>query len=228
MKIILFGSTGMIGQGALRECQRDAGVTQILTVVRRPSQQKHPKTRELLHTDFTDYSACTDAFTGYDACFFCLGTSSAGMKEDDYRRIRHDYTLAAARALLPLNPRMTFVYISGEGADSTEHGRVMWARVRGKTENDLFALSPSNVYVIRPAVIQPLDGIEARQRWTRILYKATSPLMPLLRAIAPRYVTDTTRLGRAMLAIARHGARDHILYTPDVNALARQREVPVV
>lgn len=209
----------MIGQGALRECLQDPGVHEVLAVVRNPGLPAHPKLRELVHKDFLHYDDVASQFAGYDACFFCLGTSSAGMKEDEYKRITHDFTLAAAEAILAQNPSATFIYISGEGADSTEHGRIMWARVRGKTENDLFALPYKNTYVIRPAVIQPLHGIEARQQWIRVLYKVTRPLLPLLRAVAPRYVTDTERLGRAMLVIARKGAPKRILYTPDVNAL---------
>ena len=219
MKVILFGATGMIGQGALRECLIDPDVTEVLAVVRQPTGQQHTKLRELVRKDFTDYSDITNELTGYDACFFCLGTSSAGMKEDAYRRITYDFTLAAAHAIVPRNPALTFIYISGEGADTTESGRIMWARVRGKTENDLLALPSEKVYIIRPAVIQPLHGIEARQRWTRVLYKVTAPLLPVLRALAPKYVTDTERLGRAMLLIAKQGAPKHILYTPDVNAL---------
>src|SRR5207237_7941049 len=140
----------------------DAEVTSVLSVVRRPTGRTHPKLHELVHSSFTDYSSVTTQLTGYDACFFCLGTSSAGMSEADYRVITYDYTLAAARAFLHANAGKTFIYISGEGADSTENGKVMWARVRGKTENDLLALPNGSVYIIRPAVIQPLHGIEAR------------------------------------------------------------------
>ncbi|HUP88582.1 MAG TPA: NAD(P)H-binding protein [Longimicrobiales bacterium] len=219
MKVVLFGASGMIGQGALRECLNDPQVNEVLAVVRKPSGVKHAKLRELIHSDFTDYAAIGTQLNGYDACLFCLGTSSAGMSEAEYKVITYDYTLAAARILIQRNPALTFIYISGEGADPTEQGRVMWARVRGKAENDLLKLS-DKVYIIRPAVIQPLHGIEARQRWTRILYKVTGPLIPLLRAALPRYVTDTERLGRAMLNIARRGASKRILHTPDVNAIA--------
>jgi uncharacterized protein YbjT (DUF2867 family) len=219
MKVILFGATGMIGQGALRECLLAPDVTEVLAVVRKLTGIVNAKLRELIHADFADYAAVADKLVGYDACFFCLGTSSAGMSEPDYRRITYDYTLAAAHAIVPRNPSLTFVYISGEGADSTEKGRIMWARVRGKTENDLLALPSEKVYILRPAVIQPLDGIEARQRWTRLLYKVTAPLLPVLKAVAPKYVTDTGRLGRAVLELARHGAPKRILYTPDINAL---------
>lgn len=220
MKVVLFGASGMIGQGALRECLNDSQVTGVLAVVRNTTGVKHGKLRELVHSDFSDLGPLGAQLSGYDACFFCLGTSSAGMNEAEYKVITYDYTLAAARTLLQRNPALTFIYISGAGADPTEQGRVMWARVRGKAENDLLKLS-DKVYIIRPAVIEPLHGIEARQRWTRILYKVSSPLIPLLRAALPQYVTDTERLGRAMLNIARRGAGKHILHTADVNAIAQ-------
>lgn len=219
MKVILFGSTGMIGQGALRECLLDPHVTEVLAVVRKPTGQTHSKLRELIHADFTNYGDVAPQLTGYDACFFCLGTSSAGMNESAYRRITYDFTMAAARTVLERNPDLTFVYISGEGADSTEQGRVMWARVRGQLENDLFKLPYKNTYVIRPAVIRPMHGIEARQRWTRLLYKATAPILPMLGKLAPAYVTDTERLGRTMLRVAAHGAPKRVLSTTDVNAI---------
>ena len=209
----------MIGQGALRECLLDPRVAEVLAVVRKPTGQQHAKLRELVHTDFTNYSDVAPQLAGYDACFFCLGTSSAGMSEADYRRITYDFTMAAARAVLERNPDLTFIYISGEGADSTEQGRIMWARVRGKLENDLFKLPNKNVYVIRPAVIRPMHGIEARQRWTRLLYKVTAPLLPMVAKLAPRYVTDTERLGRTMVRIAANGAPKRVLDTTDVNAI---------
>lgn len=209
----------MIGQGALRECLLDPRVAEVLAVVRKPTGQQHAKLRELVHADFTNYSDVAPQLAGYDACFFCLGTSSAGMSEPDYRRITYDFTMAAARAVLERNPALTFIYISGEGADSTEQGRIMWARVRGKLENDLFKLPNKNVYVIRPAVIRPMHGIEARQRWTRLLYKVTAPLLPMVAKLAPRYVTDTEKLGRAMVRIAANGAPKRVLDTTDVNAI---------
>jgi uncharacterized protein YbjT (DUF2867 family) len=219
MKVILFGSTGMIGQGALRECLLDPAVDEVLAIVRKPGGQTHAKLRELVHTDFTDYTSIAPRLAGYDAGFFCLGTSSVGKSEAEYRVITYDFTLAAARALLAQNPRLTFIYISGEGADQTEKGSVMWARVRGKTENDLLALS-DNVYVIRPAVIQPLHGIEARQRWTRVLYKVTAPLLPALRKLLPNYVTTTEELGRVMIDIAKRGSPKRVLTTSDLRTSA--------
>ena len=137
MKVILFGATGMVGQGSLRECLLDPGIESVLAVGRSPIAQRHPKLREILRDSFLDYSAIESQLTGYDACFFCLGVSSVGMSEERYRHLTYDITLAAATALARLNPQMVFVYVSGQGTDSTEQGRLMWARVKGKTENDL-------------------------------------------------------------------------------------------
>lgn len=171
MNAILFGATGMVGQGVLRECLLDPGVHQILSIVRTPSGQQHPKLRELVHTDFFDYSTIEPELTGFDACFFCLGVSSAGMDEAKYKRLTYDLTLAAATTLAKLNPQMTFLYVSGAGTDSTEHGRSMWARVKGKTENDLLKLPFHAAYMFRPGVIQPLHGIRSKTK----LYQTSTP-----------------------------------------------------
>jgi uncharacterized protein YbjT (DUF2867 family) len=221
MKVILFGATGMIGQGTLRECLLDPAIDEVLAIVRSPLPERHAKLRELVHTDFTDYSAIAPALTGYGATFFCLGTSSVGKSEDEYRRITYDFTLAAARVLLTHNPGLTFVYISAEGTDTTEQGSIMWARVRGKTENDLLALSP-NVYAVRPAVVQPLHGIVPRERWVRVLYRLTAPILPVFGRVAPKYFTTTEQLGRALIEIAKHGAPKRTLSTLDVAALAQR------
>jgi uncharacterized protein YbjT (DUF2867 family) len=218
MKVILFGATGMIGQGVLRECLLDGGVESVLAVVRTPTGQRHAKLREIVHPDFLDFSAIGDELAGYDACFFCLGVSSAGMSEPDYRRVTYDVTLAAARVLAERNPGMTFVYVSGEGTDSSERGRVMWARVKGSTENALLKL-PFNAYMFRAGYIQPMHGITSRTRLYRLLYAVTTPLYPVLRRIAPRSVTTTEQVGRAMIAIARNGADKPILRNADINAI---------
>ena len=162
MKVILFGATGMVGQGVLRECLLDAGVESVLAVGRSPTGQRHAKLREIVHDDFLDYSAIESELTGYDACFFCLGVSSVGMNEERYRHLTYDITLAAARTLAKLNPQMVFVYVTGRGTNSTEHGSLMWARVKGKTENDLLKLPFKAAYMFRPAGIQPLHGIRSK------------------------------------------------------------------
>ena len=200
MNILLFGATGMVGQGVLRECLRDDRVTNVIAVVRAPLGVTHAKLRELIHRDFADLSSLAAEFKAIDACFFCLGVTSAGKGEDEYRRITHDYTLAAARAL-PQTPAVTFVYVSGEGTDSTERGRSMWARVKGRTENELLAM-PFRAYMFRPAYIQPVHGVVSRTAWIRWLYAGLSWLYPLLRRLIPAHVTTTENMGRAMLAVA--------------------------
>ncbi|WP_331772569.1 NAD(P)H-binding protein (plasmid) [Embleya sp. NBC_00888] len=219
MHVLLFGATGMVGQGVLRECLRDDRVTGVTAVVRAPLGTADPKLREIVHADFTDFSALAPEFETVDACFFCLGVSSVGKREDEYRRITHDYTLAAARAL-PANPALTFVYVSGEGTDSTERGRSMWARVKGRTENELLAM-PFRAYMFRPGFIHASHGEMSRTPTYRRLYVVTSRLYPLLRRVAPKYVTTTENLGRAMLAVAaRNGAGERILRSPDINRTA--------
>jgi uncharacterized protein YbjT (DUF2867 family) len=218
VNVILFGGTGMVGSGALRELLLDPGVERVLLVGRRPSGRTEPKIRELVLPDLSDFSALAEVAAEYDACFFCLGVTAAGMSEADYRKVTYDLTLAAAEALAGARPAMTFVYVSGEGSDSTEKGRVMWARVRGETENALLRL-PLRTYVLRPGFIQPANGEVSRTRWYRIVYAATRPLYPLLKRLAPGRVTTTEHVGRAMLALAREDREEPILHSRDINAL---------
>ena len=185
MRVILFGATGMVGQGVLRECLLDPGVEQVLAVVRAATGRRDEKLRELVVRDFLDYSSVEKELAGYDACFFCLGVTSAGIKEEDYRRITHDVTVAAAETLVRLNQGMTFVFVSGMGADSTESGRVMWARIKGQAENAILRTPFKARYVFRPAYIQPLHGIQSRTRLYRILYLVVAPLYPVLKAFSP-------------------------------------------
>jgi uncharacterized protein YbjT (DUF2867 family) len=159
MKVIIFGATGMVGQGVLRECLLDPDVRRVLSIGRSATGQRHEKLRELIRADLLDYSAIENELRGYDACFFCLGITSLGLSEEQYRRVTYDITMAAAKALARLNPDMTFVYVTGAGTDSTEHGRTMWARVKGETENALLRLPFRAAYTFRPAAIQPLYGI---------------------------------------------------------------------
>ena len=222
MRVILFGATGMIGQGVLRECLLDPGVEHVLAIGRNPSGQSHPKLRDLVHRDLFDYSAIEPELTGFHACFFCLGVSSAGMSESDYRHITHDLTMAAATTLARLNPSMTFIYISGAGADSSERGRVAWARIRGRLENTLFKLPFHGVYSFRPAAVQPLHGIRSRTALYRALYVLGAPLWPLLRALFPVYVTTTEIIGRAMLETARHGAPKQVMENRDINLMVER------
>ena len=206
MKVILFGATGMVGQGVLRECLLDPRVEQVLAVGRTPPAVSHPRLQVLRVESFLDYSGAEAELSGYDACFFCLGVSSAGMKEADYRRITCDYTLAAAQALVRLNPGMTFLYISGAHTDSTGSGRSMWARVKGQTENALLAMPVKAAYMLRPGFIQPLHGIRSRTRLYNVLYGVAGPLLvALMKRFAPGLMVTTEELGRAMINVALEG-----------------------
>jgi uncharacterized protein YbjT (DUF2867 family) len=219
MKVILFGATGMVGQGVLRECLLDASVESVLAVGRSPTGQRHAKLREIMHDNFLDYSAIEPQLAGYDACFFCLGVSSVGMSEQRYRHLTYDITIAAAKALSKLNPGMVFVYVTGRGTDSSEQGPLMWARVKGKTENDLLKLPFKAAYMFRPAGIQPLHGIRSRTAWVQALYVAAAPLLTLLNRVAPNYMTTTEQVGRAMIKVARDGYPRPVLESEDINRL---------
>ena len=209
----------MVGQGVLRECLLDPDVERVLSIVRAPSGRREPKLRELVHQDFFDFSAIENDLAGYDACFFCLGVSSAGMKEADYRRVTYDITLAAARVLARLNPGMTFIYVSGTGTDSSEKGRSMWARVKGKTENDLLRLPFKAAYMFRPGAIVPLYGAKSKTKFVQALYTALKPVLPILYTLFPKYVTTTEQVGRAMLKVVKQGAPKSVLETSDINTI---------
>lgn len=217
MKIILFGATGMVGQGVLRECLFDPDVTDVLAIGRSVTGQQHLKLREIVHTDFLNYATIEHDLSGYDACFFCLGITSLGMNEENYRRVTYDITMAAARTLVRLNPGMTFVYVTGASTDSTEQGRLMWARVKGKTENDLLRLPFKAAYMFRPAAIQPLHGIKSKTGWVQAIYVMAGPLLTFLRKVSPKYVTSTVQIGRAMLSVAKRGYPTRILESEDIN-----------
>jgi len=219
MNVLLFGATGMVGQGVLRECLLDPEVQSVLSIGRAQTGQRHPKLRELVHGDFLDFSALEQDMAGFDTCFFCLGVSSAGMSEERYQRVTYDITMAAARTLAKLNPNMTFIYVSGMGTDSSERGRVMWARVKGKTENALMKLPFKARYMFRPGFIQPLHQIRSKTRLYRAFYAITGPVYPVIRALFPRYVTTTEQLGRAMIKVAKQGAQKSVLENWDINRI---------
>jgi uncharacterized protein YbjT (DUF2867 family) len=219
MNVILFGATGMVGQGILRECLLDPDVQLVLSVVRTTSGQQHQKLHELLHSNFFDYSEIESQLTGFDACFFSLGVSSAGMDEAKYTHLTYDLTLSAATTLARLSPQMTFLYVSGAGTDSTERGRSMWARIKGKTENDILKLSFRAAYMFRPGFIQPLHGIRSKTRLYQTVYTLLNPILPLLKFILPQYVTTTEQVGRAMLQVAKHGYPRPILESKDIDSL---------
>jgi uncharacterized protein YbjT (DUF2867 family) len=204
----------MVGQGVLRECLRDDSVEVILAVGRNSTDIKHPKLREVVHKDMFDSGAVGSDLEGYDACFFCLGVSSAGMSEADYTRLTFDLTLGWAKAMARVNPRMTFVYVSGAGTG----GKTMWAQVKKRTEDALFSLFP-NAYMFRLAMLRPMHGEVSKTRWTRVAYILFRPLLPLVRAVAPGLVISTEELGRAMLRVTREGAPKRVLENRDMVTL---------
>jgi uncharacterized protein YbjT (DUF2867 family) len=219
MKVIVFGASGMIGQGVLRACLRDASITDVLVIGRTPTRVTHPKLRERLRQNFEDYADIDSELSGYDACFYCLGVSSAGMEEAAYRHITYDLTMSAAATLLRLNPRMTFIYVSGQGTDSTAQGKSMWARVKGETENALLKMPFKAAYMMRPGLIQPVDGATSKTKLYRNIYVVIRPLWPLLKRLMPRAITTTAQIGEAMIVLATSGAPKRILEPPDILAL---------
>ncbi len=221
MKVVLFGATGMVGQGVLRECLLDPNVEAILLVGWSASGGRHSKLREIVLEDLSNYTDVAAGLSGLDACFFCLGVSSGGMSEREYERVTYGITLAAAGILSRLNPQMTFVYVSGAGADSSEHGRSMWARVKGRTENALLQLPFAAAYMFRPGVIEPLHGVTSKTRAYRVFYTLAKPLLPLLRHAFPNHVLTTEQIGRAMLTVARQGCAKRVLESKDIRALIR-------
>jgi uncharacterized protein YbjT (DUF2867 family) len=221
VNVLIFGATGMVGQGVLRECLQAPDVELVQTVGRTPTGQQHPKLRELVHAEMWDYSGVQAELSDYDACFFCIGVTSSGVSEKTYTHLTYDMTIAAASALARVNPQMVFVYVSAAGSDTSENGRIMWERVRGKTENALLKLSFRGVYILRPGMIQPLDGIKSKTAAYRIFYSLTKPLLPLLRAALPKYVVTTRQVGQAMLALVRNGSPKRVLESEDISSISR-------
>lgn len=219
MKVIVLGATGMVGRGVLRECLADPAIERVLVVGRNASGITDGKLHEIVRADLFELSNLADELSGYDGCFFCLGVSSAGMAEEKYRRVTYDLTLGVARILADRNPGSAFVYVSGQGTDSSEQGRSMWARVKGATENALLRL-PLRVYLFRPGYIQPLHGTTSRTRWYRLMYVLTTPLYPVLKRLFPGQVTTTEQIGRAMINLARDGGPSRVLAPRDINAAA--------
>ncbi len=218
MKVILFGASGMVGQGVLRECQLDTDVETVLAVGRSVVANVSGKLRELVVPDLMRIADQAESLQGYDACFFCLGVSSAGMSEARYSELTYDLTLTVAQVLAAQNPGMTFIYVSGAGTDSSEHGSSMWARVKGRTENALLRLPIKAAFMLRPGVIQPLHGARSKTRSYRLLYQFSAPLLPLIRRLFPKHVTTTEQMGRAMIKLARQGGPKQVLEVADINA----------
>ncbi len=218
MKVILFGGTGMVGQGVLRECIADPAVEQVLLVVRKPAGVSSPKVIELVHEDFFDWAGVEGQFAGFDTCFFCLGVSALGMTEAEYRKTTYDLTLGVAEMLARVGSLKTFVYVSGQGTNA--NGRQMWARVKGATENALLEMPFAQVFCFRPGYIQPLHGIRSKVGWYNGIYAVLSWAYPLLRRIAAGSVTSTEEVGVAMIAVARDGYPKRILENADIHAAA--------
>jgi uncharacterized protein YbjT (DUF2867 family) len=214
MKVIVFGATGMVGQGVLRECLRDETVDNVLVIGRNSIGQTHPKLRELRRPDMFDFGGVAVELQGYNACFFCLGVSAAGMNQTEYTRLTYDLTLGWAKVLARINPAMTFIYVSGAGTG----GKAMWAQVKKRTEDALLALFP-NAYMFRIGALRAMHGEVSKTRWTRILYAIFRPLWPLVRVIASGSMITTEQLGRAMIRVARHGAPTRVLENRDLIAV---------
>lgn len=221
LRVIIYGATGMVGQGVLRTCLADDGVAQVLTVGRRPTGLVHPRLTEFANADPATW-ATPALVSGYDACFFCLGVSSLGLSEAEYARVTYDLTLAVARPMAAVNPGMTFIYVSGQGTDSTEQGRTMWARVKGRTENALRRLPFRAAYGFRPGIIQPVDGVRSGTAWVRWSYVLLAPVLPLVRALLPNAIVTSTDMGLAMLRVAREGYPNPSLEPRDIRACARR------
>lgn len=219
MKVIIFGGSGMVGQGVLRECLLDPDVEKVLSVGRSRIKQVDPKIEEIIQKNLFDVTKIESRLAGYEACFFTLGVSAFRMSEADYTHLTYDLTLSIANTLARLNPRMTFIYVSGAGTNSSETGGQMWARVKGRTENALLKLPFKAAYMFRPGFIQPLHGITSKTGLYRAIYTVIGPLSPVLSRL-PGFATTTERLGRAMIAVAKKGYPKKILESSDINAVA--------
>lgn len=220
MKALIISTSGMIGKGLLLECLENPLVESVIAVNRQSCNIQHPKMREILHADFYDFSPVIQEFAHCDACFFCMGVTSAGLREEEYKRITYTLTLNFAQLLVGVNSNVVFCYISGAGSDSTEHGNTMWARVKGKTENALLALPFKDAYMLRPGYIQPLKGIKSKTFWYNALYAVVKPLYPLFKSMKS-LVTDTSTLGRAMIHVAAQGYGKKILESTDINNIGQ-------
>jgi len=223
VRVILFGATGMIGQGVLRECLLDPRVENVLSIGRKAIGVSHAKFREIVHTDLLDYSAIAPQLIGFDACFFCLGVTSAGTDPAQYERITYGIPLAAAQTLVRTSANMTFVYVSGAGTDSSERGRTRWARVKGQAENAILRLGFRATYMFRPGFIQPLHGIRSRTKSYRVFYTLTAPILPVLRLIVPSSILTTEQIARAMITVAEVGAPKQILESADIFLLSQMK-----
>jgi len=219
MKVLIFGATGMVGRGVLHECLLAEDVGLVQTVGRTATEIQSGKLREVVHPNLFDLTAIEDKLTGFDACFFCLGVSSAGMTEEAYTRLTYTLTVSVAETLARLNSQMTFVYVSGAGTDSSERGRSIWARVKGRTENALLRMPFRAAYMFRPGLIVPMHGIQSKTPSYRIFYAVLTPLLPVLRWAFPRSILTTEEIGQAMLIAARREPEKRVMETGDIRRL---------
>ena len=218
MKVIITGATGMVGEGVMHTCLNHSEIDEVLVLVRKSTEVQHPKLKEIIHSDFFDWSAVEDKLTGYDACLFCLGVSSVGMDKDEYFRLTHTLTLALATVLAKQNPTMAFSYISGTGTDSTEKGKINWARVKGKTENDLRQLPFKNVFAFRPGFIKPMKGM----KHTHSYYTYVSWMYPIGRFFYPSGFTTLEVLATAMINVSLNSYEKWILEGKDIIKIANR------
>ena len=224
MNVLLFGATGMVGQGVLLECIRANDVDRVLCVGRTPVEVASPKLVNLVVQDLFGLTACEATLSGYDACFFCLGVSSSGMSEAQYRRLTYDLTVSVASTLARLNASMTFIYVSGVGTDSTETSRTMWARVKGATENAILKMHFKAAFMFRPGIIIPLDGLKSKTTSYRFFYDLLGPLMHLLYQFRAGSMTTTRSLGKAMIQLVRRGSEEQVLEGAAINRIAQEGE----
>jgi uncharacterized protein YbjT (DUF2867 family) len=221
MNILIFGATGMVGQAVLRECLEARDVGRVLAVGRQSTGIAHERLSELVTPDLTNLEAHRDKLAPFDACFFCLGVSSVGMNEADYTRVTQDLTLSVARLLVNENSQIIFTYVSGAGTDSTEKSKVMWTRVKGRTENALIALGFKGAYMFRPGIIQPMHAVRSKTTAYRVTYALATPLFGVIRKFWPRSIVTSEQVGLAMLGVARRGYARAILEVPDIQDAAR-------
>jgi uncharacterized protein YbjT (DUF2867 family) len=221
IRAIVTGVTGMVGEGVLHECLQHPDVEHVLILTRRPSGVSHPKVVEIVHPDFHDITPIAGKLTNYNACFFCLGVTSIGKNEAQYTKLTYDLTLHVAKKLAAGNPGMTFCYISGAGTDSTEKGKVMWARVKGKTENDLLKLPFKQAYMFRPGLIQATPGLKN----TLQLYKYFSWMVPLLKTFFPSGIVSLKEIGQAMINVVQKSYKKPVLEIKDIKTLARDKQL---
>ena len=216
IKAIITGTTGMVGEGVMHECINHPEVESVLAINRKTINPDHPKLKEIIHHNFYDFSGMEEKLKGYNACFFCLGTTSVGKKEDQYKKITFDITKALADVLVKLNPDMTFCYISGSGTDSSEKGKLMWARVKGRTENYILNLGFRQAFAFRPAIIEPTKGLKN----TLSPYRYLSFLLPVVRTIFPNHICSLKEIGTAMINSVNNGYEKKVLEVEDIKILA--------